>query len=59
MQNIQKVERAQIGMFKVGDFVTIYQKPFSDFIVTKIYDNGFMAVVTYDVLDGMDLMSIS
>lgn len=45
-------------MFKVGDFVTIYQEPFSDFIVNKIYDNGFMAVVTYDVLDGMDLMSI-
>ncbi len=40
-------------MFKVGDFVALNRKPFSDFIVTRIYDNDFMAVGTYDVLDGM------
>lgn len=40
-------------MFKVGDFVALNRKPFSVFIVTKIYDNDFMAVGTYDVLDGM------
>lgn len=40
-------------MFKVGDFVALNRKPFSVFIVTRIYDNDFMAVGTYDVLDGM------
>ena len=39
-------------MFKVGDFVGLNKKPFSDFIVTRIYDNDFMAVGNYDVLDG-------
>lgn len=53
MLNIQKVEGAQIEMFKVGDFVALNRKPFSVFIVTRIYDNDFMAVGTYDVLDGM------
>jgi hypothetical protein len=39
-------------MFKVGDFVVLNQKPYSDFIVTRIYSDKYMAVAKFDVLDG-------
>lgn len=39
-------------MFKVGDFVALGQTPFSKFIVTRIYNDEYMAIATFDVLDG-------
>ncbi len=39
-------------MFKVGDFVALNQKPYPDFIVTRIYSDEYMAVAKFDVLDG-------
>lgn len=39
-------------MFKVGDFVALNQEPYASFIVTRIYDNDFMAIGNLDILDG-------
>lgn len=39
-------------MFKVGDFV-ILKNDGSHFIVTRVYNERYMAIGTYDVLDGM------
>lgn len=39
-------------MFKIGDFVTLKIKPHSNFIVTRIYNDEYMAVAKFDVLDG-------
>ena len=39
-------------MFKVGDFVALNQEPYASFIVTRIYDNDFMAIGNFDILDG-------
>ena len=39
-------------MFKIGDFVILKIKPYSNFIVTRIYNDKYMAVAKFDVLDG-------
>lgn len=46
------MERAQIGIFKVGNFVVLKRKPYPDFIVTRIYSDEYMEVAKFDVLDG-------
>lgn len=39
-------------MFKVGDFVASKIEPNADFIVTRVYNDEYMAVAKFDVLDG-------
>lgn len=46
------MERTQIGIFKVGNFVALKRKPYSDFIVTRIYNDEYMEVAKFAVLDG-------
>lgn len=39
-------------MFKIGDFVELKEFPGEGFVVTRIYNQNYMAVGTFDVLDG-------
>ena len=39
-------------MFKVGDFVSLIQSPLDVFVVTRVYNENYMAVGTFNELDG-------